>query len=140
MKPGPKIGSKWKKRFNLSKGQMGLRKVMCQYKQNAKNRGIEFLLTEQEVLSLTSSDCSYCGNKPMSKAIPNSSTLSEHGKIHGTYVYNGIDRIDNTKHYTIDNVITACKLCNQAKSNLSLDEFKTLVKNIYSKLIKEIGD
>lgn len=40
-----------------------------------------------------------------------------------TVKYNGVDRKDNSIGYTIDNCVTACKLCNYAKKAMSYDNF-----------------
>ena len=50
----------------------------------------------------------------------------------GDYVYNGIDRIDNNKGYTIDNIVPCCAKCNYAKGKLTLQEFKELIEGIYN--------
>jgi hypothetical protein len=50
--------------------------------------------------------------------------------------YNGIDRVDSTKGYFNENVVSCCKVCNRAKSNLSLDEFKEWISKVYLKTIK----
>jgi hypothetical protein len=45
----------------------------------------------------------------------------------------GLDRIDSSKGYSIENVRPCCKLCNQAKNNLTEVEFLNLVTTIYKK-------
>jgi len=45
------------------------------------------------------------------------------GQYASPYIYNGLDRIDNEKGYLLDNVTPCCKICNQAKHALSLDDF-----------------
>lgn len=37
---------------------------------------------------------------------------------------NGIDRVDNSRHYVPDNVVTACKICNRAKHTMTREEFE----------------
>lgn len=36
---------------------------------------------------------------------------------------NGIDRVDSSIGYTIQNSVPCCKICNYAKHNLTLEEF-----------------
>lgn len=43
---------------------------------------------------------------------------------------NGIDRIDNSKGYLKNNVVTSCFQCNQSKRHLSLDEFREWAKRL----------
>jgi hypothetical protein len=54
---------------------------------------------------------------------------------YGKYVYNGIDRLDNTKGYTIDNIVPCCYKCNVLKKDFTID---SMVK-VLSKLGYEIG-
>ncbi|CAB4196824.1 hypothetical protein UFOVP1290_344 [uncultured Caudovirales phage] len=44
---------------------------------------------------------------------------------------NGLDRIDNAKGYNINNVVPCCYPCNIAKHEMSIDEFKKHILNIY---------
>lgn len=60
-------------------------------------------------------------------------TLREQ-KFIEAYINNGIDRIDNNKGYTIDNVVPCCKMCNQAKNDYTLQEFQDWVEKIYNKM------
>jgi hypothetical protein len=68
------------------------RKKWNGYIQNAKSRELKFELTKEQFHSLAATSCHYCG------------TCQENG--------NGIDRVDNTKGYTMDNVVPCCSLCN----------------------------
>ena len=74
-----------------------------------KNK-IEFKLTEKEFLKLTTQNCFYCGRPPQ-----NQTSLPE---VNGQYVYNGIDRTDNEKGYTLCNTVPCCKQCNFAKRDI----------------------
>ena len=48
-----------------------------------------------------------------------------------------IDRIDSSKGYTLDNIWIVSHKANAAKSNLSLNELKLLVKNLEQKLLEQ---
>jgi len=115
-------------RPKLNYGIANMRRVIEIYKRHAKKRGNEWNLTEEQFRALTQKDCYYCGGKPNNRR-------NARG-YNGEYIYNGIDRIDNTKGYTIDNVISCCKVCNRAKNNLTLQEFKDWVRKIYNKMEK----
>ena len=41
----------------------------------------------------------------------------------GSYTYNGIDRLDNSLGYTLDNVVASCWDCNRAKQDLTVGDF-----------------
>lgn len=55
-------------------------------------------------------------------------------------IYNGIDRIDNAKGYTIENSVTCCKRCNFAKRNMSYDEFISWGKKLGNYLNVKEGE
>ena len=84
--------------------------ILTTYKFNAISRGYVFNLSREQFESLLYEECYYCGvvgyNRRISKA--------------GIELrYNGIDRIDNSKGYIMDNVVTCCKRCNRAKDTMS---------------------
>lgn len=106
----------------LSLGLANMRRTIYCYKQNAKNRGLEYNLTEEQFKETTQRSCYYCGIK--------SDGIKYQNKYYGNYISNGLDRIDNTKGYTINNAVPCCRICNQAKSTLTLQEFKDWVKRL----------
>lgn len=95
--------------------------LMCAYRIGAKNRGHEFALTKTEFRELTSSDCYYCGASPQ-QVITN-------GKC-APYTYNGVDRVDNERGYTSDNVRPCCGHCNTAKMALKESDFFAWVERV----------
>jgi hypothetical protein len=105
----------WKeKNFKIGSG---FSRVLTQYKQNAKNRGISWDLTDEQVKNLTSSPCYYTGLLPATiKTV----------KSGETYVYNGIDRVDNSKGYTIDNCVPCCTAINLMKLDMTEQRFIVL--------------
>ena len=112
-----------KNRIGFGLANMG--NCFCFYKTQAKKRELDFGLTKDQFYEITQKDCYYCGAKPNNK-------LTGHN-CYGEYVYNGLDRIDNTKGYTIDNVVPCCKTCNYAKRDLTLQEFKNWISKVYNK-------
>jgi len=106
----------------LDYGVASMRRTIEGYKRHAKNRGLGYNLTEEQFKEITQKDCYYCGAKP--------SNIRKAYGYNGDYIYNGIDRIDNTKDYTVDNVVPCCKICNLAKNNLTLQEFKDWIKKL----------
>jgi hypothetical protein len=51
-------------------------------------------------------------------------------EFNGVYVYSGLDRVDNTVGYTLDNVVPACKACNHAKVDMSYAEFTAWIARL----------
>lgn len=72
---------------------------------SAARRNIEFLLSRDEFIAITEKPCVYC-NSESTKQKPN-----------------GLDRIDSSKSYTLDNVASCCKLCNFGKNQLTVEEY-----------------
>ena len=96
------------------------------YRRSAQERNYEFSISEADFRRLTSLDCSYCGSPP--------SRLKKVKSGNGHYVYNGLDRVDNSKGYTLDNVVTCCKTCNRAKDQMSVSEFQAWVLRVCSRI------
>jgi hypothetical protein len=105
--------------------------IFSQIKGNAKSRNLHVTITEADVEKYAFDECSYCGASPSCrKRIP----ILKHGKLigyrKGAVLYNSIDRIDNTKGYTPENITTACLDCQIAKSDLTLFEFFSLAERL----------
>ena len=112
---------------SLSLGLASMRRVIAQYKINAKKRKLEWNLTEKQVAKITKMNCYFCGATPNN--VVNQKTSN------GEYIYNGLDRIDNIKGYTIDNVVPCCKRCNMAKNDQTLQEFKDWIKKVSERML-----
>jgi hypothetical protein len=70
-------------------------------------------LTRVQFKKLTTSPCHYCGSAPS----------NEHCAGYGSYLYNGLDRVDNKEGYTPKNVVPCCLRCNKAKGASSAEDF-----------------
>ena len=114
-------GCLWKAQ-KLPKGIAARNRVILKHKDSTKRRGIEQALTDEQIIAIHKRDCHYCGISP-------SNTYSLL-KLNGSYTYNGIDRVDNNKGYTIDNVVPCCTFCNRAKHTKTYDEFISWLKRI----------
>lgn len=80
---------------------------------------------------LSQQNCFYCNRPPHRPHNVRYKTRSKFQEQAGVFTYNGLDRVDNSKTHTPDNVVPCCWDCNKAKHALSLDQFLELVKNIY---------
>jgi hypothetical protein len=87
------------------------------YKRQSIYRKKSFALDLKEFSAMAASPCFYCGGLPQTIFV---------GKI----IHNGIDRLDNTVGYTVENCVPACKHCNRAKGTLSLSEFKDWIDRV----------
>lgn len=97
--------------------------VWSRYRNQAKNRGLEWSLTRDEMVRLCSSPCVYCGEPWSSVATPQQSWKRE-------WRYNGIDRIDSSHGYVLGNVQPCCKWCNRAKSDREESDFLDWAKKV----------
>jgi hypothetical protein len=97
--------------------------VRATYKESAKKRNLSFDLTSEEFNKIVLSDCFYCGSSPIS-------TVYDRRNKDYTVKYNGIDRVDNTKGYSVNNCVPCCKHCNFGKSTSTLEEFKAWINKI----------
>jgi len=107
-------------------GIASMRALMGRYRYIAKKRRLEFSLTQEQFVEMTQKDCQYCGAKPKN--------VAKHFGCNGNYIYNGIDRIDSDKGYTIDNTVPCCKICNYAKQKMTLQEYKDWIEKSYKKI------
>ena len=106
----------------LPLGEALARIIFRDYKYRAKYDDIEFSLSPQDVKSIISRNCFYCGSKPVS-------TKTRNGRA---YAYNGIDRVDSSKGYVLGNVRSCCGICNTMKLDYTEQEFKNQINMIHS--------
>ena len=85
------------------------------YRSRALKKELEFLLTLDDYNTITQKDCFLCGKK----------TEDNHR--------NGIDRLDNTKGYILDNVNTCCGECNYMKKEFAIDDIMNKLMLIHQK-------
>ena len=98
-----------------------------QYKYSAKTRNYSFTLNLKQFNQLVTSNCFYCGSEPWQKRMITEKRRSIWHK--GEFLLiSGIDRVDNSIGYEIENCVPCCKTCNVAKQSLGIDEFKKMVK------------
>lgn len=107
-------------------GESAKNQLLLIYKRRAKKKKIDFTLSKEEFVELTSGNCYYCNHSP--HQILNRAAYI--GKGNGAYIYNGIDRLDSKKGYTKDNCVTCCRMCNYAKSNMDYEDFMYWLNNL----------
>lgn len=94
------------------------------YKRGAIKRGYYFSLTDTLCYELMQQNCYYCGAPPHKTAKFNKN-------LDNSFTYNGLDRVDNAKGYSDDNVVPCCFNCNRAKAGMTQQEFLEWVRRVY---------
>ena len=87
------------------------------YKNRAIKTGISFELDKSQFYQITQQCCHYCGCPPSGVAV------RQTGKHISKFIYNGLDRTDSSKGYTLDNIVPCCGICNHAKHTMSYNDF-----------------
>ncbi len=114
------------RRSKRPKGQAGFEALYKRYKKRAKERNLNFLLTQKQFRNLTQQNCWYCGILPQQYIC-----AGVDSETHGDYIYNGIDRLDNNIGYTLKNCVSCCGHCNYAKADMTTAKFLIWVKCVY---------
>jgi hypothetical protein len=99
--------------------------IYATYRNSARQRSIEFSLPLDDFRAFIASDCYYCGRPP-------GNTHDRRTKLFPgkSYVYGGIDRVENASGYVVGNCVPCCRFCNIAKGTYSQTEFLTSVRAI----------
>lgn len=124
------------KALRLNPGETGLNNIFRVYKRHAYNANRVFKFSKEKFKQITSSNCHYCNASPSSIGRSYKSSGSTQAAIENSkYLYNGIDRINNNKGYTVENCVTCCKKCNFLKGTLTYKEFLEHITKISQHLV-----
>lgn len=105
----------------LESGESGFNLLYATYRCGAEYRGHSFDLSKDDFRKITSEKCVYCGDDPHQKT---------GNELSGFYIYNGIDRKNNTIGYTLENSASCCGRCNLMKGKQSVDEFIAACRSV----------
>lgn len=113
--------------------------IIATYVRHAKSRGHTFELSFDEAVRLFESSCHYCDKPPSNERTvkPSRRVRNKYNCNITTYYYSGIDRVDSSKGYTVDNCVPCCFQCNWSKSNCSLEEWRAWVISLYQKMFND---
>jgi len=91
--------------------------VYSDYIGNCRRRNIYWEITREQLAELIKQNCTYC------KAPPRTNRRG--------VTYNGLDRIDHDRGYTLKNVLPCCGTCNSIRGrHLTVEEMKVAMKAI----------
>ena len=112
-------------RHFLAPGMSQQNMLLRIYQRAASDRGHVWELTDEQFDTLIKRNCHFCGAAPAPPRRKKPLT-----RLYGEFRYNGIDRLDNTKGYTMGNVTTCCTRCNKMKLVSSPTEFLSHIQKI----------
>ena len=111
----------------LPPGEAAKHRLYSDYKRQGKYVNRAFELSYNDFIELTQGECVYCGRPP-------SNIMDVKNKnYNGVYIYNGIDRVDSTKGYVEGNCVSCCEVCNRAKKDMTLKDFKLWIIRLVEK-------
>lgn len=113
---------------NLPCGEASFNYLFRNIENGAKIRSYVFDLTKNQVRNLVTQNCHYCGRPP--------AQIANSGGANGTFVYNGIDRVNNDEGYIENNIVSCCKTCNFAKRSMGVEEFKSWLTRAYKHFVE----
>ncbi len=93
--------------------QILINRIKNYYIRNANKAKHNWELSNQEFELLIFGNCYFCGASPEKEKIRKNITIK----------HSGIDRLDSSKDYFLDNCVSCCKWCNWAKNEFSVKEF-----------------
>lgn len=97
------------------------------YKTNAKSRNLTFELSKDLFKELVSKNCFYCGEEPVESQFSKSRNRTDI-----KYLHNGVDRLDSSIGYTINNCVPCCIMCNLMKNKFTFVDFLNKIKQIHA--------
>lgn len=104
------------KKSALPVGVAARNALLCNYKRGARNRGLVWGIPDELFDRLVRGNCHYCAKVP-------SNVFVRRCRSNGSFTYNGIDRKDSSKGYTLGNSVSCCEVCNRMKGSMTVREF-----------------
>lgn len=102
------------------------------YKRGAIDRNLSWELTHEEFNNLINQNCFYCNSEPKVYE-----SEKRYNKTNIDFKRNGIDRIDSSKGYTIENCVPCCEMCNRMKLDYTLEEFKNQIERLFNNFVSK---
>lgn len=101
---------------------------ISEMRSNAKTRKLDWALDDERTRTIMEQACRYCGSPPAER----SRVRQRKRKSTVTGWAGSIDRVDSELGYVERNCVPSCDLCNQMKSDLSVDDFLELCERIHA--------
>jgi len=115
------------KSIQVSQNQQMFKRLILD---RCKKHNIEISITVEDYGKIIKQNCFYCNDEPKL-----TTRFSTRKYVNAEPMFaNGIDRIDSSIGYTLENCIPCCTSCNYAKHKLTQDEFYEKIRKIYKHL------
>lgn len=98
------------------------------YKNAKRAKELGFVLSKLEFEKICRTNCYYCGAAPQPRR--NKYGSDRKGPLWAYDYLSGIDRLDNTKGYTLENAVACCGKCNIMKGSSTKAEFLAQAQRI----------
>ncbi len=82
-------------------------------------------------LTLSQKSCTYCGCQPHRVYNKYDMDKRHPRREDADFIYNGLDRIDNSRDHSPDNVVPCCTTCNMMKASLSVADFLVHIRSVF---------
>jgi hypothetical protein len=133
---GCNTNSKIKNRKYDNPQEVTINSVLSNYRGKAKRRNLKWELTRQQFKDLVVQRCYYCQSEPTTiknvykQKHPDRHRACQEWSKAAAIKLNGIDRLNNTKGYVLENCVPCCEICNKAKRNLTEEEFVSWIQRL----------
>jgi hypothetical protein len=108
---------------------------IAEMRSNAKSRGLQWALSDEQAQAIMQQSCSYCGSSPTER----SRNRQDKDRSMVTVSAGSIDRVDSDLGYSEGNCVPCCDRCNQMKSDLATNDFMDWSQRVYVKHGSEFG-
>jgi hypothetical protein len=113
-----------KSRTKYSINEAAARQLYGNSKTDAFNRKLVWDLSYDSWHSIVIFPCFYCNAAPIARG---------NERRGGHILANGLDRVDNTKGYQEDNIVSCCEPCNRSKMDGTLEDYLVRCFNVAEK-------
>lgn len=93
------------------------------YKNRANKKRLSFSIEFNKFCEIIQKNCFYCGVEPQQKGLKREIR-------NRNFKYNGLDRIDNSLGYTLENCVPCCEQCNNSKKTLQMEEWMLWINRL----------
>lgn len=92
-------------------------------------------LSFESFLDLSQKKCFYCNATPSNTTnyyLTKNTKYSKERQLKGFFIYNGLDRVNNSYPHNLDNVVPCCITCNKAKLQQTKEEFLNWICRVFN--------